>query len=92
MEVEQGNDLTLETDIYAEPEATIKWFKNGQECKADAHIKITRDSYHTESYYMTLNICKTDDAGNYEVRAKNTIGESTSSCQVTILSELKEEM
>uniref|UniRef100_A0A1A9ZZH6 Obscurin n=1 Tax=Glossina pallidipes TaxID=7398 RepID=A0A1A9ZZH6_GLOPL len=87
VEVEQGNDLTLETDIYAEPEATIKWFKNGQECKADAHIKITRDSYHTESYYMTLNICKTDDAGNYEVRAKNTIGESTSSCQVTILTK-----
>lgn len=85
--MEQGNELKLEADIYAEPEAKVSWFHNGQECSADARIKIIRDSYHSETYSMTVNICKPEDAGAYEIRALNNVGESTSTCQVVILSK-----
>lgn len=86
-EVEQGNELKLEADIYAEPEANISWFHNGQDCSADARFKIIRDSHHSETFSMTVNICKPEDAGTYEIRAKNMVGESTSTCQVIILSK-----
>lgn len=80
--------MHLETEIYSEPEATVKWYKNGQECSADARLKITHDSKRYEEYSMTLNLCKVDDTGVYEVRAKNKVGESVSKCQVNILSKL----
>lgn len=87
VEVEEGKSLHLETEIYSEPEATVKWYKNGQECSADARLKITHDSKRYEEYSMTLNLCKVDDTGVYEVRAKNKVGESVSKCQVNILSK-----
>ena len=88
IELEEGKTLTLETEIYSEPEATVKWFKNGQECKADARLKINHDSKRYEEYSMTLNLCKPqEDTGTYEVRAKNLVGETISKCQVNILSE-----
>lgn len=85
--MEEGNTLTLETDIYSEPEANVKWFKNGQECSADARLKIHHDSKRYEEYSMTLNLCKPADSGTYEIRAKNLVGESVSKCQVNILSK-----
>ncbi|XP_046810938.1 obscurin isoform X2 [Lucilia cuprina] len=86
-ELEEGKTLTLETDIYSEPEATVKWYKNGQECSADARLKIHHDSKRYEEYSMTLNLCKPEDSGTYEVRAKNLVGESVSKCQVNILTK-----
>ncbi|XP_020716206.1 obscurin isoform X3 [Ceratitis capitata] len=93
-EVQANGTLTLETDIYAVPEPTVKWYKDGKEINADARVKISRDSYRTEDYSLSLTICQPKDAGTYEVRALNSIGESQSQCKVLILNELhtKEEV
>ncbi|XP_069964240.1 obscurin isoform X3 [Bactrocera oleae] len=88
-EVQANGTLTLETDIYAMPEPNVQWFKNGQQISADACVKISRDSYRTEDYSLSLTICKPTDAGTYEVRALNAIGESQSQCKVIVLNELK---
>ncbi|XP_054088791.1 obscurin [Zeugodacus cucurbitae] len=88
-EVQVNGTLTLETDIYAVPEPTIQWFKDGQEISADARVKISRDSYRTEDYNLSLTICKPKDAGTYEVKALNAIGESQSQCKVIVLNELE---
>uniref|UniRef100_A0A1I8Q6N2 Obscurin n=1 Tax=Stomoxys calcitrans TaxID=35570 RepID=A0A1I8Q6N2_STOCA len=87
IEVEEGKSFTLEAEIYSEPEATVKWFKNGQECSADARLKIIHDSKRYEEYNLTLNLCKPEDTGTYEVRAKNDVGETVSKCQVNVLSK-----
>ncbi|XP_059224502.1 obscurin isoform X2 [Stomoxys calcitrans] len=87
IEVEEGKSFTLEAEIYSEPEATVKWFKNGQECSADARLKIIHDSKRYEEYNLTLNLCKPEDTGTYEVRAKNDVGETVSKCQVNVLTQ-----
>ncbi|XP_053962910.1 obscurin isoform X2 [Anastrepha ludens] len=87
-EVQANGTLTLETDIYAVPEPTVKWFKDGSEVQADGRVKIARDSYRTEDYSLSLTICQPKDAGTYEVKAINSIGESQSQCKVLVLKEL----
>ncbi|XP_073813115.1 obscurin isoform X2 [Musca autumnalis] len=87
IEIEEGKTLTLETEIYSEPEATVKWFYNNQECSADARLKITHDTKRYEEYNLTLNLVKPQDTGVYEVRAKNLVGESVSKCQVNVLTQ-----
>ncbi|XP_054736972.1 obscurin isoform X2 [Anastrepha obliqua] len=84
-EVQANGTLTLETDIYAVPEPTVKWFKDGSEVQADGRVKIARDSYRTEDYSLSLTICQPKDAGTYEVKAINSIGESQSQCKVLVL-------
>lgn len=64
-------------------------YKDGKEINADARVKISRDSYRTEDYSLSLTICQPKDAGTYEVRALNSIGESQSQCKVLILSKYK---
>ncbi|XP_034109415.1 obscurin isoform X3 [Drosophila albomicans] len=85
VEVKEGESLTLEVEIYSTPDANVKWFKNGHEIHEDARIKIKRDSQRIENYYLTLNLSKSEDAGTYEVKAANFIGETTSSCKVLVL-------
>ncbi|XP_064554448.1 obscurin isoform X2 [Drosophila montana] len=85
VEVNEGSSLTLEVEIYSNPDANVKWFKNGHEIHEDANIKIIRDSQRIENYYLTLNLAKVEDTGTYEVKASNFIGETTSSCKVIVL-------
>ena len=86
-EVDEGKTLTLEVEIYAVPEATITWTKDGQEIHTDTRIKISRDSKRTESYSMTLNLTKGSDSGDYEIKATNTLGTSSSKSRVVVQSE-----
>lgn len=62
-------------------------YKNGKEVTADARLKIFRDSKRSESYWMTLNLVKEQDAGEYEVRATNILGSVESKSIVTVISE-----
>ncbi|XP_043645488.1 obscurin isoform X5 [Drosophila teissieri] len=85
VEVQEGKSFTLEVEVYSEPEAKIKWFKDGHEIYEDARIKISRDTQRIENYYLTLNLARTEDAGTYEMKATNFIGETTSTCKVAVL-------
>nr|XP_016928763.1 obscurin isoform X5 [Drosophila suzukii] len=85
LEVQEGKSFTLEVEVYSEPEAKIKWFKDGHEIYEDARIKISRDTQRIENYYLTLNLARTEDAGTYEMKATNFIGETTSTCKVAVL-------
>lgn len=86
-EIIAGETLTLEAEIYSLPEAEVTWYKDGQEISADARIKISRDSHRSESYYMTLNLCKVSDAGIYQVRAMNKEGYNMSKAEVAVLTK-----
>ena len=85
----EGDTLTLEVEIYAVPEPKIVWYKNGQEVRADARIKIQRDLQRLETYNLTLNLVKREDAGEYEVKATNNLGSASTKSFVTVLSEYR---
>uniref|UniRef100_A0A336L6B8 CSON000837 protein n=1 Tax=Culicoides sonorensis TaxID=179676 RepID=A0A336L6B8_CULSO len=84
VEVDEGNTLTLNLEVYAVPEPQISWYKDGKEISADANIKIQRDSHRSESYSLTLNIVKGSDTGDYECRVANSMGEVTSKSRVIV--------
>lgn len=88
-EVDEGTTLVLEVEIYAEPEPEITWTKDGQEVHADARVKIVRDTKRLENYSLVLNMVKGSDSGDYEIKATNKMGTSTSKSRVVVQSEYK---
>lgn len=88
-EVDEGTTLVLEVEIYSVPEPQIIWTKDGQEVHTDARIKITRDTHRSETYSLTLNLVKGSDSGDYEIKATNFLGTSTSKSRVVVQSEWK---
>lgn len=87
MELIEGETLVLEVEVYAVPEPKIVWFKDGQEVRADARIKIQRDSQRNETYNLTLNLIKRDEAGVYEMKATNTLGTAATKSVVIVHSK-----
>lgn len=87
VEVNEGETLTLEVEIYAVPEPKIVWLKDGKEVRTDARVKIARDNLRLETYNLTLNLIKREEAGVYEVKASNSLGVATTRSVVTVLSK-----
>lgn len=71
------------------PEPKIVWFRDGQEVRSDARIKIQRDNQRLETYNLTLNMIKREEAGVYEMKATNTLGTAVTKSIVTVNSEYK---
>lgn len=91
-EVDEGTTLVLEVEIYSVPDPQIVWTKDGQEVHADTRIKIVRDSHRSETYCLTLNMVKGSDSGDYEIKATNFLGTSTSRSRVVVQSKFKFEL
>lgn len=87
IEVTENDTLLLEVEVYAVPEPKIVWFKDGQEVRSDARIKIQRDSQRLETYNLTLNLIKREEAGVYEMKASNTLGTAVCKSVVTVNSK-----
>lgn len=88
-EVDEGTTLVLEVEVFSVPEPQIVWTKDGQEVHTDTRIKISRDSHRSETYSLTLNLVKGSDSGDYEVKATNFLGTSSSKSRVVVQSESK---
>lgn len=91
VEVTEKDTLSLEVEVYAVPEPKIVWFRDGQEVRSDARIKIQRDSQRSETYNLTLNLIKREEAGLYEMKATNTLGTAVCKSVVTVNSEYNQE-
>ncbi|XP_053686874.1 obscurin [Sabethes cyaneus] len=83
-EVDENTTLTLEVEIYAQPEPEITWFKNGQPVQTDARLTIKRDSQRVENYTLSLTMVRGADSGDYEVRAVNSMGTASSKSRVVV--------
>lgn len=83
VEVTENETLQLEVEVYSMPEPKIVWFKDGQEIRTDTRVKIQRDSQRLESYNLTLNLIKREEAGVYEMKASNTLG--TAVCKSVVI-------
>lgn len=86
-EVDENTTLTLEVEIYAEPEPEITWYKNGQPVQTDARLTIKRDSQRVENYTLSLTMVRGADSGDYEVRAVNSMGTISSKSRVVVQSK-----
>ncbi|XP_037951991.1 obscurin isoform X2 [Teleopsis dalmanni] len=85
VEINENDSLTLEIEVAGNPDPVLKWFKDGVDVSADANIKITRSQWSSETYCLSLDICKVQHAGKFEVKAENSIGKASCSCDVTVL-------
>lgn len=88
-DIEENNSLTLEVEVYGNPEPDIKWFKDGIQIKSNDRVEIQHESKQSDIYRLRIKSCKVEDAGTYEVRASNFVGESTSACKVGVLTPPK---
>lgn len=91
VEIAEKETLSLEVEVYAVPEPKIVWFRDGQEVRSDARIKIQRDSQRSETYNLTLNLIKREEAGLYEMKASNTLGTAVCKSIVTVNSKYSNE-
>ncbi len=49
---------------------------------ADARIKIVKES--VETYSLVFDLCQAEDQGVYEARLSNEMGETSTSCSLTV--------
>lgn len=73
------------THIYNFEYLFIPRFKDGEEMYSDSRIKISRDAKRVENYHLTINLVRSEDGGEYEVRATNEIGTAVTRSLVTVL-------
>lgn len=60
-------------------------FKDGEEMYSDSRIKISRDAKRIENYHLTITLVRSEDGGEYEVRATNEMGTAVTKSLVTVL-------
>lgn len=87
IEIYEGETLSLDVEIIGYPEPKFTWYKDGQELRADARLKISRDSHRVENYNLTLNLVKESDSGEYEIKASNNLGAVSSKSKVLVTSK-----
>ncbi|CAD6189828.1 unnamed protein product [Caenorhabditis auriculariae] len=63
-------------------EPTVKWFKDGQEVKKDARVKIESESDGTQR--LVIEKSTTADQGNYRVEASNDAGTANLKAPLTV--------
>ena len=77
-----GKDISLVVGMNS-PEVAIDWFKDGQILTSSSRITIeTQRKFH----YLVIKSAILNDAGNYEVRLKDT-GTSISSAKIEVQTE-----
>ena len=79
----EGENIRLDCVVMAQPEPEVIWFKDEVSIKESERIK-----FEFQGDRCALNVLKASpsDAGIYKVSARNSQGESTNFCRVTIQS------
>lgn len=82
LDVQAGEDISLEVVITGKPSPEIKWFKNGKEIAGNERVLL--DS-HDEVFTVKVPDAKLDDAGVYHCLAENAVGKVKSNdCNVKV--------
>ncbi|XP_072157515.1 protein Obscurin isoform X3 [Bemisia tabaci] len=85
--IDEGDTLNLTIECFGVPEPEITWYRNGQEVTGDSRITISRDKKRVEEYNLSVTLTKSEDGGEYEVRATNEMGTSVTKSYVTVHSK-----
>ncbi|KAL3285162.1 hypothetical protein HHI36_019282 [Cryptolaemus montrouzieri] len=79
--VSQGENFDLKVKCESKPKAEVKWFKDGEEIKSDAHYTIKQDG---DSYILRITGAVTTDAAKYKFKAVNIHGSVEDEVQVDV--------
>ena len=80
-EATEAEDVVLSCVVVARPEAEVSWYHNNNVIKQTANIKI----YNEENCHkLCLKHLELSQGGNYHVVARNSEGESSSSCHLQV--------
>ncbi|GAB0098606.1 Immunoglobulin [Sergentomyia squamirostris] len=75
-----GREVTLVCKVYAQPPATVHWFKDTiQQVTTDRHIQEQRGNRN----FLNVRIMTDKDLGNYTCQASNGIGKERKSIIIT---------
>jgi titin len=79
------NEVVLKCGIdVGEPKASITWYKNGRELRADKkHIY----SYEEAEASLTIKLTEPADSANYMCKASNKLGTVDTECSLTVHSK-----
>lgn len=80
-EGEDGQPLTLECLIEANPVPIIMWYKNQKVLRAGVEYKQTHEG---DRVRLAIRELFPDDAGVYECMARNDVGKTSTSCKVSV--------
>ncbi|XP_072930725.1 uncharacterized protein MnM [Epargyreus clarus] len=78
---EINETVFLKTTIVGKPTPTIEWRHDGQPIEGDSRVEITNTPKFS---ILKIQSARRSDRGEYQVHAKNNIGEDTAAFLVTI--------
>ncbi|CAG0903506.1 unnamed protein product, partial [Darwinula stevensoni] len=81
-EVNEGQNIEVEVKISGVPQPTLQWTRNREDITVDKTIKLVKVDSETERIVIK-NVTRTH-AGEYEVVARNRLGQATSSGKITV--------
>ncbi|XP_050589406.1 obscurin-like isoform X4 [Bombus affinis] len=79
--VEEGQPLNLSVSFTGNPVPEVSWSKNGAPLQPSDRLTVTCDGKKTE---LEMNPCESGDAGVYECRISNPLGEDSTKSTANI--------
>ena len=86
MNVRDGTQVELRVTFLGKPQPRIIWYHNGQEIKPSPDFQIIIDYSKRESVLIIVEVFP-EDEGEYTCTARNTYGESITSCRLAVVGE-----
>ncbi|XP_059156398.1 twitchin-like isoform X4 [Physella acuta] len=85
-----GKKLLFECALTADPSPAITWYKDNAVVQSGGRFTIRAEPRENKTYFLVLEIndVAAQDAGNYKVTAKNTLGESNATIRLNFDSSM----
>ena len=84
--VEDGQRVVMTVHFIGRPSPTITWYLNGHELKPSPDFDIIVDHKKGESALVIVEVFP-EDEGEYTCIAVNEVGESITTCRLTVISK-----
>ena len=84
--VEDGQRVVLTVRFIGRPSPRITWYQNGVELKPNPDFEIFVDHTKGESTLIIVEVFP-EDEGEYTCIALNEVGESITTCRLTVISK-----
>ena len=82
-EVNEGETLLLEAVVSGRPFPTVQWYRENKLLRETSRVKMILDN-ETGGCSLEIKRSNSDDFGEYECVAKNSSGEASTYCEVTV--------
>ncbi len=77
----------MKVKINCQPEPQIQWFKGGSDVTKSSAFKITKDPNGFDT--LIISSASRSSAGEFEVKATNEMGTTSSKCTIKVNSKAK---